>query len=308
MNKWLKSTVAALLLMGAVSAGLPVNAEGSNQTEVYIDGKKQESVLISHGSTMVRLISFNDPDWVNYSYEAETRTVIINNPSRNITIRLQPGASEVNVNGMHAKLAVPAIIYSGRTYVPFRFLSETLGGYVEYNDQTKHAIVRTPAGQDVYDTLMNGTLAEARNAAVGLAETFINKQLEPRGEGFSQTLTFPKGEALRFTVEYKGLISYIEISREGLAEVKWQKDTLPVNGTYREEGTKPPDFGESVYFVFDPMVPDVSKYGTIDSDGKKKELGQYDVTAQRAKQGEIIEPVDGEQRTDGKTEPVNPGA
>ncbi|QYR23616.1 copper amine oxidase N-terminal domain-containing protein [Paenibacillus sp. sptzw28] len=306
--KWLKPTAAALLLLGLVSAGLPVFADSSNHTEVYIDGRKQESVLISHGSTMVRLISFNDPEWVNYSYEAETRTVIINNPSRNITIRLQPGVSEVNVNGMHAKLAVPAIINSGRTYVPFRFLSETLGGYVEYNDQTKHAIVRTPAGQDVYETLMNGTLVEARNAAVGLAEVFINKELKPQGEGFSQTFTFPKGEALRFMVEYKGLISYIEISSEGLAEVKWQKDTIPVNGTYREEGIKPPDFGESVYFVFDPMVPDFSKYGTIDSDGKKKELGQYNVTVEREKQGEIIEPVNGEQRTDGKSGPVTPGA
>ncbi|GGD65824.1 copper amine oxidase N-terminal domain-containing protein [Paenibacillus nasutitermitis] len=298
MNKWLKSVVAVSLLLGGLTVGSSAYAAGSAQLQVFIDGKIQDQAILSQGNTMVQLIAFNDPGWVSYSYDTKTKTVVITNKVLNMTVMLQSDATEANVNGTRVKLDAPVLIVSGRAYVPLRFLSETLGGKVDYITATRQAIVRTPSGEAQFQKLRKGTLAEARNIAIHLSEISSGKELSPSGEGFSQTYTFPKGETLRFTKEYKGLISYIEINSQGLAEFKWQKDTWSDTGKYREVGVKPKAFGESVVFMYNFMTPEITKYGLTDKDGNVGEMTSYAVTEQRQKSGELINPVEGEQRTD----------
>jgi hypothetical protein len=46
--------------------------------------------------------------------------------------------SDVLVNGVKQTIdCAPAVLPSGRTFVPLRFVSETLGARVEYNSITK---------------------------------------------------------------------------------------------------------------------------------------------------------------------------
>ncbi|MBW7456656.1 copper amine oxidase N-terminal domain-containing protein [Paenibacillus sepulcri] len=299
MIKWFKTAAAvSLLLAGTMTASMSAYGAAPVQPQVFIDGKLQEQPILLQGYTLVQLIAFNDPEWVSYSYDAPARTVVITNPSQNMTVMLQEGVTEANVNGTRVKLDAPVQIIFGRTYVPLRFLSETLGGTVDYITATRQAIVRTPSGEADYRKLMTGSLPDARNIAANLSPIPLEKGLTPLGEGFSEDYVFPQGEALRFTKEYKGLISYIEINEQGLAEVKWQKDTWSASGKYRESGSKPPAFGESTYFMYNFSTPAFIKYGTIGSDGKVSDLPPYAISEQRGKSREIFNPVEGEQRTD----------
>ncbi|BBH21957.1 hypothetical protein Back11_33020 [Paenibacillus baekrokdamisoli] len=300
MRKYIQSITAASLLLGVLSA-VPTTsyaAEPSAASSVYIDGQQQENVLTLNGRTLVQLTAFNDPAWVDYNYEAKTKTVNITNKTNKASIRLTGGSMEADINGTKVKLDAPVTFKDGRTYVPLRFLSENLGGNVAYDAVGKKVVVRTPSGQKRFKTLMSGNLTEARMIAIRLPNLYGKDALQPLSEGFTIQYTFPKGETLRYFKEYKGLIDYVEINAEGLAEVKWQKDLSGLTLGPREKGTKPASFSEAVFFV-DAVMADLTIYGTIDSTGKETELGRLDRMEDMNK-GKFIVAIDGEMRTDSK--------
>ncbi|MCR8842599.1 copper amine oxidase N-terminal domain-containing protein [Paenibacillus sp. SC116] len=78
---------------------------------------------------MVQIKSFKDPVKLMYSYEQATKTIIIINKEKKLTVRLNGGAKTAQVNAK----SVPVTIKDGRTYLPLRFLSEPLGGTVEFS-------------------------------------------------------------------------------------------------------------------------------------------------------------------------------
>ncbi|MGO4548919.1 copper amine oxidase N-terminal domain-containing protein [Paenibacillus sp. 2TAB23] len=297
MKKWIQSTVASLSIVGMLASGSAISASPQKPILVYIDGALQENVLTVNERTMVPLKSFKDPVNLMYSYEQATKTIIIINKEKKLTVRLNGGAKTALVNGKSVKLDTPVTIKDGRTYLPLRFLSETLGGTVKYNSTDQTVIVRTPSGHERFKILMSGDLVKAREIAIHYPATYADKQIEASGEGFTFAYTFPKGEALRFEVKYKGLINYTEINQDGIAVVTWQNDTLGSNG---EVGKRHEGFGESVFFTHNFMA-EKNFYGTIDSKGTSTELGFNDYHLNADFKDVIIVPIEGEVRTDQKT-------
>lgn len=157
--------------------------------------------------------------------------------------------------------------------------------------------MRTPSGEERFNILMHGDLAKARDIAIHYPKTYTDKEIEASGEGFTFTYTFPKGEALRFEIQYKGLINYTEINQDGIAVVKWQNDSMGRNG---EVGTRHEDFGESIFFIKHLMI-EKNVYGMIDSQGKSTELGFTDYSLNKELADVIIVPIEGEVRTDKQT-------
>lgn len=229
-----------------------------------------------------------------FSYNTATKTIIVNNPVQKMTVQIKNGLKTAEVNGKQVKLDAPVTVKRGRTYVPVRFLTETLGGTVAYDNATKQIIVRTPTGEEQFKTLLNGDLAKARALAINIPRLNNHVEIVPYGEGFTTIYTFPKGEALRYFVEYKGLVTYVEIDAKGIAEIKWQKDTLGKNG---ETGKEPKPFGESVYFL-DNFMGETLGYGIVDSEGKSTELGFIERYKDKELANVIIVPIEGEERTD----------
>lgn len=295
MKKTMRATVAFLSIVGMLVSGSSISAAPPQKSiSVYIDGALQENVLTVNGRTMVQLIAFKDPVNLVYSYEQATKTIIITNKETKTTVRLDGGSTKALVNGKSVKLDAPVTIKEGRTYLPLRFLSETLGGSLKYNSTEKAVIVRTPSGQERFETLMSGKLEDARTIAIHTPTTLVDKEIVTNGEGFHTSYTFPKGEALRYQVQYRGLIKYIEINSDGIAVVKWQKDTIGTNG---EAGKKPEDFKESVYFS-DNLMAEMLTYGTIDIQGKYDEVGIVYYTIHKDFKGIELMPIEGEVRTD----------
>ncbi|WP_169086380.1 copper amine oxidase N-terminal domain-containing protein [Paenibacillus sp. PL91] len=297
MKKWIKTTAASLLIIGMLASGATVYAAPQKPTLVYMDGVLQENVLTVNQRTMVQLKAFNDPANLTYSYEQATKTIIIVHKEKNTTVRLKSGATTAEVNGKSVKLDAPVTIKAGRTYLPLRFISDTLGGVLKYNNTDKSVIVRTPSGEERFNILMHGDLAKAREMAIHYPKTYAGKEIEASGEGFTFSYTFPKGEALRFEIQYKGLIHYTEINQDGIAVVKWQNDSMGSNG---EVGTRHEDFGESVFFTKHLML-EKNVFGTIDNQGKSTELGFNDYSLNKDLADVIIVPIEGEVRTDKQT-------
>ncbi|WP_029192659.1 copper amine oxidase N-terminal domain-containing protein [Paenibacillus harenae] len=297
MKKWMQAAVAFFSIVGMLVSGSSISAASQKPIVVYIDGTLQENVLTVNGRTMVQLIAFKDPVNLVYSYEQATKTIKIINKEMKMTVRLNVGSTTALVNGISVKLDAPVTIKEGRTYLPLRFLSETLGGSVKYNSTEKTVIVRTPSGQERFITLMSGNLEDARTIAIHTPTTLVDKEIVSNGEGFHTIYTFPKGEALRYQVQYRGLIKYIEVNSDGIAVVKWQKDTIGANG---ETGKQPEDFNESVYFSNNFMA-EILNYGTIDIKGGYNEVGIVYYNIHKDFKGIELMPIEGETRTDRHT-------
>ncbi len=138
------------------------------------------------------------------------------------TIYLQEGKKTAKVNGQEIKLDAAVVNKNGLTYIPLRFISETLGAYVNYNSKENRVVVRTPTGQAAVETLMRGDLTEARRIAIGSARVNSHApQTEPGEMYHYSVLTFPEGEALRFILNDSGFAErYYEVNEEGLPVLK----------------------------------------------------------------------------------------
>ncbi len=69
------------------------------------------------------------------NYDAKNQKVNIVNGG--INVNLQINKNSAVVNGKNVKMDVPATVVNGRTMVPLRFVSESLGAKVNYDSQSE---------------------------------------------------------------------------------------------------------------------------------------------------------------------------
>ncbi|ASS65788.1 MULTISPECIES: copper amine oxidase N-terminal domain-containing protein [unclassified Paenibacillus] len=298
--KAMKAAAAAALIAGAVLPGSGV-AEAKAAAPaplLFIDGQAQPSALSLGGRMLLQLRSLQDPDWLTYSYDAKTRTVRAASKDNSKVIELKEGSRTAIVDGKPVPLDVSIVIRDGKTYVPVRFVSESMGAYVAYDSAKSRTIVRTPNGQRKYDALMGGDLAAARQAAIALKALSLKDPLAAEGEGFSVTYSFPAGEALRYEMVYKQLLSSVVIDADGIAQTVYQRSEI-YGQPPKEKGTKPKSIAPGYYFT-DNVMAGYMYYGSIDSNGDAKELDAIERASHPEYKNKLIVPIDGEKRTDGK--------
>ncbi|QHW35391.1 copper amine oxidase N-terminal domain-containing protein [Paenibacillus rhizovicinus] len=280
----------------AALAGCVLLSCSSAYAALYVNGSvKQEDAITLDGRTLVKLRALTDPSWLVFAYDVKTHIVMAHTKDKSRFLQLRVGEKTALVNGKQVMLDVPAVNRNGFTYVPLRFVSEALGVYIVNDAKEKRVIVRTPAGQEAYNTLLSGDLAEARRIAINL--TRVTDGTPPSigsdVEGWhSTTYTFPEGQALRFTVEMLGATSYYEMNEEGLPVLRWS--AYPDK---QQEWGKKPEFGASVYFA-DEFMGGLLEYGKRDAAGKTVQNWRiYDTDNP---QGWNIMPIDGEKRVDAR--------
>ena len=59
----------------------------------------------------------------------------------NVEIEITIGSDKAKVNGKNVELDSPAFVENNRTYIPVRFLCESLGAEVEWNASEKKVII-----------------------------------------------------------------------------------------------------------------------------------------------------------------------
>ena len=117
-----------------------------------IDTNKIDAApFISNGRTLVPVRVIAESFGSKVGWDDATRTVTLTAGTK--SIKLVIGSNVATVNGQSVKLDVPADIYGERTYVPIRFVTETLGYNVAYVDMTKDVVISDlPAIMDINGT------------------------------------------------------------------------------------------------------------------------------------------------------------
>jgi uncharacterized protein YkwD len=130
--------VSLLVFSFLLSFSTGIEANASQQVKVFINGNQQifdQSPVIHGGRTYVPLRGVFETLGAQVTWNSKTKTIeAIQDRKR---IQLTIGSSLAYIDGNRRSLDAPAFIQGGRTLVPLRFISESLGADVEWNSVNK---------------------------------------------------------------------------------------------------------------------------------------------------------------------------
>ncbi|MBP1155539.1 MULTISPECIES: phosphodiester glycosidase family protein [unclassified Paenibacillus] len=99
--------------------------------------------FIVKDTTMVPIRPFITALNAEFQWDTATRTAVISSGA--VTMKLQDGSSAATVNSKDVSVPVPLqILEDSRMYVPLRFVSETLGATVEWDNRLYRASLKLP--------------------------------------------------------------------------------------------------------------------------------------------------------------------
>lgn len=120
------------------------NKEGSsggvanNEIKIRINGKFQtydQQPIIQNGRVLLPMRGIFESLGADVYWNANTQTVI--GMRDQVKVQLTIGSQTAFLNGERVYLDVPAQIVNGRTLVPLRFVAQSLGMKVEWDEQTR---------------------------------------------------------------------------------------------------------------------------------------------------------------------------
>lgn len=234
MKKWLTSLIIALLCTGLVTTSVqakgkpewagkkePVKNEVRNQGQtkkleerIRVRGmnlKFDVPPVIKEGRVLIPVRAVMNGLGAQVEWNGETRTVIITRGVKVIILNLATG--ETTVNGELITIDVPAQSINNRTFVPLRFVAQTLGEKVNYDENTGDITIgdetTVPAdGSDTNestnaspdDTLNADNTGDADemtgdSASDGTGETTDNAVTEQTGEDTNSPESQPETQA-----------------------------------------------------------------------------------------------------------------
>lgn len=145
MHQGLVKTALVAGLASVVLWAAPVAAASPLHT--LLDGRELQfdvSPVIASGRTLVPVRALLSAMGADITWDAATQVVGLG--LGNVAIQLTIGSDIALVNGAEVKLDVPAQIIDGRTLVPLRFVSETLGARVAWDDATQTINISSRGG------------------------------------------------------------------------------------------------------------------------------------------------------------------
>lgn len=140
----MKKVFALLIAIVLLMTGYCFDADASQRIRVLIDNQYMnfdEDPRIEDGRTIVPVRGIFETINASVMWFEDTRTVLIN--SGDTEILLQIDNKNAYVNKTRVELEVPARIIYGRTFVPIRFVAESIGAYVGWDGTTRTVIINT---------------------------------------------------------------------------------------------------------------------------------------------------------------------
>ncbi len=212
-NKKIKSMFLSFLMVIMVFTFGNSPSYGSSRISVFVDGvslSMDVAPLIMDGRTMVPLKAIMDSigctvEWYSedqsimvYSSDGEKPLLAMNINNRKAII-FYDSEDSGDIAEAEVTIEAPPVIVGGRTMVPLRFIAETIGYEVEWDEQSKTVYLIKP---DHYDSEYDDFMSDK-------SET--NYDIFPEGIVFSEDLVYEEeyylygdpGEAL--SSEYAAL-------------------------------------------------------------------------------------------------------
>ncbi|WP_239618080.1 copper amine oxidase N-terminal domain-containing protein [Cohnella mopanensis] len=148
MRKFI-SVLATLALLFSV-VHLP-EAKAASAIKIVINGQElitdQAPVVVNGGYTLVPLRGIFEALGARVQWNQKAQTVT--GTKGDTTIVLKLGASTATINNKTVTLDASARSIGGRTMVPIRFVSESLGDDVSWNKNTQSVVITTKAPKEV---------------------------------------------------------------------------------------------------------------------------------------------------------------
>ncbi|MDF2669441.1 MAG: hypothetical protein K0R67_1747 [Paenibacillus sp.] len=172
------SRLAALLLLLIII--VPAHGYASSSTEqvrVFLNGEQvlfTQLPVVEEGITLVQVRPLYEALGLKLQWDEETHTITSTRDDWKIVMKID--SKEAKVNDSAVTLDIPPKIIEGNTFVPLRFVGESIGGEVIWEESTQHVNIINDNGYRVYLAVMNNDIEEARRwlAQYGGAD-FANK-------------------------------------------------------------------------------------------------------------------------------------
>ena len=130
------------LVLSLVMILSSVSVFAADEIKIVIDGKNlsmDQSPIIVDGRTLVPLRAIFEAVGATVAWDDATKCATGIKDGNEIKITIDNTVAKVN--GKDVTLDVPAQIINSRTLVPVRFISESLGCKVEWEDATRTVII-----------------------------------------------------------------------------------------------------------------------------------------------------------------------
>ncbi len=139
MSKKMTSLFVVLCMLASMLAFVPATVSAADNITVILNGEKLEfdvQPTLMNDRTMVPMRAiFEALDTTVYWSELNETVTAYSNTSGSMVLPI--GDTTATVNGEAYELDQPAVLKDGRTLVPIRFVSESLGAKVGWDDKTQ---------------------------------------------------------------------------------------------------------------------------------------------------------------------------
>ncbi|QPC47546.1 copper amine oxidase N-terminal domain-containing protein [Mangrovibacillus cuniculi] len=149
MKKLISIAATLVLLLSFISTPRLSAMSPDKQFITVFGGKLVEN------RTLLPLRSLFEALDATVSWDSKTNKITV--VKQNTTIVLTVNSNTATVNGKMQTIDVPAKVYDGATLVPVRFMTEQLGGSVEWNKERHTVIIETSVAQ--IEVFVQGTIS-----------------------------------------------------------------------------------------------------------------------------------------------------
>ncbi|MFE8701598.1 copper amine oxidase N-terminal domain-containing protein [Cytobacillus sp. FJAT-54145] len=142
--KYIRTLLYFLLFFSLWFSSVQNSSAASTNITVLLDGEPVEfdqQPVIQNGRTLVPFRKIYEELGAEVSWESKTKTVTVVRDNK--VIKLQLGSVHASANGAYVKLDTPAQIINNRTMVPLRFISESFGAKVNWDNNEKLVEINT---------------------------------------------------------------------------------------------------------------------------------------------------------------------
>jgi hypothetical protein len=150
------SMLLSAVPMGHVQAASLSFLENDPQVSIYLDGlrlKTEPAPILYNGRTMVPFRAVAEALGLQVQWDAETESVLAG--TTELDIKMQVGNRLATAQGKNITLDAEPILYENRVMIPLRFISESVGANVGW-DQVAKRVTITSQQRDLHTMVYYG--------------------------------------------------------------------------------------------------------------------------------------------------------
>ena len=150
----MKKFLSCLLIIFLLGSNIALGAQ--KEVRVYVNGLNVyfadvKPYINSAGRTMVPMRKVFEEMGAQVSWIDKEKAAVYKLGDREVKIRI--GEKRALVNGKYVEIDSPAELRNSRTLVPLRFISETLGAVVKWDDKSWSVFITTSKEQPLMKTI-----------------------------------------------------------------------------------------------------------------------------------------------------------